>query len=134
MKGIVILLGMIIVFAGFILICYSVSTKVQISYYEYITITVYPYQVVGAIILLIGFVTAVIGGYMPSISEEISEELREIKEEKEQAKLTEFSGETESIKAFESCGTCLFFRNPIMCLYKEKNAKARRCESYRPRK
>jgi len=125
MKGIVQFLGIIIGVVGLILIFYSVNIQIPFNG----TITVFPYQIVGAIVLLIGFVTFVIGVAIPE--EKGTTALREA-EETGQVKLTKFTGEIDSEDM--TCGSCAFFGNPIVCPYKEKNAKAEYCISYRSRK
>lgn len=120
MKIVVSFLGIIIGLVGLGLLVYSVSI-----YIPFIgTFVVYPYQVVGAIVLLIGFITFAIGLSIPEI--ETTDTSLKTQEEKRQAQLTDFSEETNI--PTKLCGTCPFFNNPIMCPYKEKNANARLCE------
>jgi len=132
MKGIVLLFGIIIIIVSFVIITYRV--EIEVSEYDPIwnrvvtrTVTVYPYQIVGAIVLLIGFVTVIVGVAIPE--EKGITPLEEVEEDMGQVKLTNFTGEIKS-KGM-TCGTCLYFGNPIMCPFREKNSRTRYCMSYK---
>lgn len=123
MRTLVQLLGIIIGLVGLGLVFYS-----ETYYIPYVgSITVYPYRIVGAIVLLIGFVTFFIGVAIPE--EKGITALEEPEEESGQVELTKFTGEIKS-KGM-TCETCLYFGNPIMCPFKERNARAKYCVHYK---
>jgi len=59
-------LGAIIGLAGLIFILYNETYKFYIAG-NYVNVKVYPYQIIGALVALIGFVTLIIGFAIPEI-------------------------------------------------------------------
>jgi hypothetical protein len=124
MKGVIVWLGIIVGVVGLFLVVYSVNI-----YIPYVgTIQVYPYQVVGAIVLLMGFITLVIGAV---VSGDERGPRRSLPAEAGQTELTEFAGDVEKDKR---CGACAFFGKTLLCPFKEKNPNARYCVWYKPEK
>lgn len=106
-KGFVKILGAIIGLVGLGLIVYNETIKVYLAG-NWVNVKVYPYQIIGAIVALIGFVTLVIGYAIPQL-EQVTP--------------------TPSAYSEVCCGKCPFYRTS-KCERQERNYDAVPCTKF----